>query len=151
MWRQHLSDDDERDKRDERPRDLFDPTDRIAKLIRLLASPVDGEVVGAARALHRVLADAGGFHHLADVVEANWRPPIVIQPLPKPPPEPKHDWQISAARLLQHPEILIVSARIDEIDFLINIRKSRVAPSEKQWKWLGDIEARLPPGQRMAS
>ena len=34
MWRQHVSDGNKRDKR---PRDLFDPTDRIAKLIRLLA------------------------------------------------------------------------------------------------------------------
>jgi hypothetical protein len=145
MWRQHVSDGNKRDKR---PRDLFDPTDRIAKLIRLLASPVDGEVVGAARALHRVLADAGDFHYLADVVEAHWQPPVVIQPPPKPPPEPKHDWQILAAAI---PDILIVSERIDEIDFLTNMRKSRVAPSEKQWKWLGDIEARLPPEQRMAS
>ena len=146
MWRQ-VSEENERDK----PRDLFDPNDRIAKLIRLLASDKDGEVVGAVRALHRVLADAGGFHHLAGIVKTHWRPPIVVQPAPKPPPKPKHDWQILAARLLQFPDILIVSTQIDEVDFLTNMRKSRVAPSEKQWKWLGDIEARLPPEQRMAS
>jgi hypothetical protein len=147
MWRQHVSDGNERDKR---PRDLFDPTDRIAKLIRLLASPVDGEVVNAARALHRVLADAGRFHHLADIVEANWHPPIAIQPppKPKPPPEPKHDWQILAARLLQHREVLLGSR---ELDFLQNMLRSRTAPTDKQWKWLGDIEARLPPEQGMAS
>jgi hypothetical protein len=123
----------------------------IAKLSRLLASPVEGEVVGAARALDWILANAGGFHHLAEFVEAHWRPPIVIQRQPKPPPEPKHDWQILAARLLHYPEVLIVSARIDEVNFLNNMRRSRGAPSEKQWKWLSDIEARLPPVRRRAS
>jgi hypothetical protein len=140
MWRQQISDGKERDK----PRDLFDPIDRIAKLIRLLASPVDGEVMGAPQALDRLLADAGGFHHLAHVVEANWRPPIVVKPKPK----PKHEWQIQAAHLLQYREILLGDR---ELDFLQNMQRSRTAPTDKQWKWLGDIEARLPPHQRMAS
>jgi hypothetical protein len=143
MWHQHVH---ERNERDKRPRDLFDPTDRIAKLIRLLSSPVDGEVVNAARALDRVLAGAGGFHHLAEVVEANWYPQP--PPKPKPPPEPKHDWQIMAAHLLKYRHVLLGSR---ELDFLQNMQRSRTAPTDKQWKWLGDIEARLPPGQRMAS
>jgi hypothetical protein len=37
---------------------------------------VDGEVIGAARDLDRVLTCAGGFHYLADVAEANWRAPL---------------------------------------------------------------------------
>jgi hypothetical protein len=143
MWRE-VPDEKEKDKR---PRDLFDATDKLAKLIRLLSSPVDGEVVSAARALHRVLTDAGGFHHLADVVEAHWRPPVVVQPPPKP-PEPKYDWQILAARLLKFRHVLLGDR---ELDFLQNMRRSQTAPTDKQWKWMGDIEARLTPDQRMAS
>jgi hypothetical protein len=105
----------------------------IAKLIRLLASPVDRKVVAAVRAL----LDSAGIDHLADVVEANWRPP--------PEPKLKHDWQIRAAHLLRYLEIL----RGDrELDFLQNMRRSRTAPTEKQWKRLGSIEARLPSEQR---
>jgi hypothetical protein len=116
---------------------------RIAKLIRLLSSPVDGEVVGAAQAPDRVLTSAGGFHHLADVVEAHWRATIVV------PPEPKPDWQILAARLLQYPNILLGNR---ESDVLQNKQRSRIAPTDKQWNWLGDIESRLPSSeQRMAS
>jgi hypothetical protein len=116
---------------------------RIAKLIQLFASPVDGKVVGAARALDRVLTCAGGFHHLADVVEAHWRAPIVV------PPEPKPGWQIPAARLLQYPNILLGNR---ESDVLQNKQRSRIAPTDKPWKWLGDIEARLRSSeQRMAS
>jgi hypothetical protein len=116
--------------------DLFDPRDGIAKLIRLLASPVDGEVVGAARPLDRVLTCAGGFH-LADVVEANWKPPA------KPKPE---WWQLLAGNLLEHPEILLGSR---ERDFLRNVQRSPVQPTNKQVKWMNNIAARLP--QRMAS
>ena len=47
----------------------------LAKLIRLLASDVDGEVLGAAHALGRALkANGCDFHDLASIVEA---PPIV--------------------------------------------------------------------------
>jgi hypothetical protein len=73
----------------------------LGKLVCMLASPVDGEVIGAARALDRTLANNGGFHHLASVVEEHWQPP---------PAEPKPEWwQTLAARLLEHPEILLGS------------------------------------------
>jgi hypothetical protein len=68
-----------------------------------------------------------------------------------PPAAKPFDWQILAERLLAHPELLIVSSKINEVDFLQNMRRSRACPSERQWKWMGDIEARLPPEQRMAS
>jgi hypothetical protein len=43
----------------------------VAKLIRLLASDVDGEVLAAVRALGRALKASGGdFHDLASIVEA---------------------------------------------------------------------------------
>jgi hypothetical protein len=53
------------------------PTARpaLAKLLRLLRSPVDGEALGAARALGRTLkANGCDFHDLANIIEA---PPIV--------------------------------------------------------------------------
>ena len=43
----------------------------LAKLIRLLASDVDGEVLAAVRALGRALKASGcDFHDLASIVEA---------------------------------------------------------------------------------
>ena len=143
MWRR-ISVETERDK----SRDLFDPTDKIGKLIRMLGNGAsDNEIIGAARALDRMLADSGGLPHLADIVDTHWRPP----PKLKPQPEPKYEWQIMAAKLLQHPGLLIISSKINELHFLQNMRRSRACPTDKQWKWMGDIEARLPPEQRMAS
>jgi hypothetical protein len=146
---QHVSEDFAASK----PRDLFDPTTRIVALLRMLGNGAsDTEIIGAAKALERTLEGAGGLHGLADFVDANWRPPAPAPDHPAPPPPaPKYDWQILADRLLRYPELLIVSDRIDEVDFLHNMRKSRACPSDKQWKWMGDIEARLPPEQRMAS
>ena len=92
------------------------------------------------------LLGAGGRHHLADVIEANWRSPIVIKPTIQPEP---NDWQILAGRLLEFPQILLGCR---ERDFLENMRRSKIPPTDKQWKWLGDIEARLPSSElRMAS
>jgi hypothetical protein len=144
--RRPVSEEDERDK----PRDLFDDRDRIAALIRLFGNGAsDGEIVAAARALDRMLADSGGLHSLAEFIKVHWHPPIVT-PI-KPPPEPRYEWQFLANHLLGYPELLIVSEKIDEVDFLTNMRKSRACPSERQWKWLNDIQSRLPPEQRMAS
>jgi len=43
----------------------------LAKLIRLLASEIDGEVLAAVRALGRALKESGcDFHDLASIVEA---------------------------------------------------------------------------------
>jgi hypothetical protein len=148
--RRPIFEDDDRDK----PRDLFDDRERIEKLIRLLGNGAsDTEIVGAARALDRMLADSGGLHSLAEFLKAHWHPPVEPpwRAQPKPPPAPKYEWQFLADHLLGYPELLIVSEKIDEPDFLRNMRKSRMSPSEKQWKWMADIQSRLPPEQRMAS
>jgi hypothetical protein len=147
--RKPISDDGDRDK----SADLFDDRARLAGIVRLLGNnATDGEIIAAARALNRTLEGAGGLHSLAEFLKANWRPPQ-SEPRPrewpwsaqpKPPPEPKFDWQILADRLLQYLGLLIRSARIDEFDFLTNMRRSRSCPTEKQWKWMSDIEARLP-------
>jgi hypothetical protein len=127
--------------------DLFFQPDRIGKLIRLLSSPLDGEVVGAARALGRVLADQqADFHTLADCVERNWRGPISTKPDPifwNPPRRP--EWQIRAERLLAHSEILFPEYP-DEFDFLMNVSRMRPAPSAGQEKWMRDIEDAIARG-----
>jgi hypothetical protein len=154
--RRHVRQEADRDK----SFDLFDPTDKVAKLIRMLGNGAsDAEIIGAARALDRTLEGAGGLHHLADVVEAHWRPP---QPEPPPreawswrakppPPAPKFEWQAEASRLLQYPQFLIREYP-DEIDFLTNVSKMRSCPSESQWRWMCDIQhavdQRIPPEMR---
>ena len=43
---------------------------RLGQLVRLLASPIDGEALAAARALDRTLQRAGGtLHDLAEIIE----------------------------------------------------------------------------------
>ena len=66
---------------------------RIAALVRLLASPADGEALNAARALGRTLSNAGlDFHTLAALVEH----PTVSPPTPPyqsdPRPEQGHSF-----------------------------------------------------------
>jgi hypothetical protein len=121
------------------------PLARVGKLIRLASSPEDHEPLGATRALDRLLRDhRADFHHLADIVESNWRDPIVIKPQRK-----RRPHQELAAELLSHPEILGVrpNGRLDpallerERDFLEFMRRSATA-TEKQWRWLDDINVR---------
>jgi hypothetical protein len=117
--------------------------DRIGKLVRLLSSPQDHEVLAAARALVR----AADVHALADVVERHWHPlpvqdELELEPADKP-------WQAAAQELLRHAHVLGMRGnRFDqklyarEFDFLTNMRKSRFAPTAGQEKWLADIAAR---------
>ena len=53
---------------------------KIASLVRLVGSPIDGEALGAARAIGRTLAGAGrDLHWLAGRVEAGLEPTIVYR------------------------------------------------------------------------
>jgi hypothetical protein len=100
---------------------------RLPKLLLMLSSSHDGEVVGAARAIGRVLADTGmDWHHLADAV-------IRVDRLPT------DDWRAMAQFCRGQAHRL--SPR--EFDFINNIALSRCEPSEKQWRWLRSIFARL--------
>ena len=114
-----------------------DPIDKIGKLIRLMASTLDGECLNSVRALDGVLHSVGAdFHFLADIVRANWQDPeaVVIQMRPRP------EWQTLASELLKHPEILLDK----EFTFLANMSRSPYPPTPKQTKWLLDVESRLP-------
>lgn len=112
---------------------------KIGKLVRLLSTDRDGELLAAGRALQRVLADAGAdFHYLASIVEAHWIAPIVD--LSEHKRESKlQPWQQQAAEPLNYPEILLGDR---ELNFLQNMSRARYAPTKLQEKWLGDIAAR---------
>jgi hypothetical protein len=117
---------------------------RLGKLIRLLSSDKDGEALGAARALARVLAEAGAdFHHLAEIVETHWSAPIVVdlfeQHRDPPAKQSTKPWQLEAEQLLKYREVLLGSR---ELDFLQNMKQSRTAPTAAQEKWMRDIAAR---------
>ncbi len=67
-------------------------TSKLRKLLPLLASDKDGEVLGAARAIHRTLQSAGSdLHDLAARLADNNEPDLELDPDPppqawKPPP-----------------------------------------------------------------
>jgi hypothetical protein len=76
----------------------------------------------------------------------------MIKPKPQPKaPDPKKPWQQQAEDLLRnHRDILGMrgnrldpALRAREIDFLTNMRKSRIAPTGGQEKWIRDVESRI--------
>jgi hypothetical protein len=100
---------------------------RLGKLIRLLASDKDGEVVAAARALGRSLQTVGAdFHDLARMVErSNYN-------------GHDHDYQRMAQFCADRSEVLKPNERAFVQD-MISWRN----PSEKQIAWLTRIYERL--------
>jgi hypothetical protein len=138
--------------------DLFAiPSERVGKLIRLaLGSNSPGECFAAIDAIRRTLANGGiDSHWLAAVVEKAW--PIPSEPSPKPSPkpqrepDPKKPWQAFAEELLlRHPEVIGMrgkkldpALRAKEVDFLTNMRNSRIAPTAFQEKWMNDVANRI--------
>jgi hypothetical protein len=100
---------------------------RLRKLVLMLSSDHDGEVIGAARAIGRVLRDSGlDWHHLADAV-------IHVHRLPT------DDWRAMAQFCRGQAHRLTPR----EFDFVNNIAMRDCEPSEKQWRWLRSIFARL--------
>jgi hypothetical protein len=99
----------------------------VGKLIRLLDSDRDGEVLGAARAIRRVLEGAGlDFHDLARAIEVPG-PPI--------PPE----WRDMATFCRKHAQSLTERERA----FVLSMVKWRGEPSERQIDWLLAIFERV--------
>ena len=116
---------------------VTNPVDKIGKLIRLMASTIDGECLNAVRALDAVLRSVGAdFHYMADIVRTNWQDPeaVVIQMRPRP------QWQTLASELLTYPAFLLEK----EFYFLNNVARSPFPPTPRQWKWIRDVESRLP-------
>jgi hypothetical protein len=99
---------------------------KLHKLILLLSSDVDGEVLGAARAIGRTLQASGrDWHDLADALTSDDQ---IGRPTALP------DWRRAVSECLLHIEWLTPR----EVSFLRNIRWSpRI--SAKQTAWLADI------------
>jgi hypothetical protein len=99
---------------------------KLHKLILLLSSDVDGEVLGAARAIGRALqADGRDWHDLANALTHD----DLATATPTMP-----DWRTAVSECLVHIEWLTPR----EVSFLRNIKQaSRI--SAKQSAWLADI------------
>jgi hypothetical protein len=113
-------------------------SDKLAKLVRLLSSDKDGEVLAAASAIKRTLAAAGSdIHALADAL---------CRPQPKEPPrrpwhEDGNDWHSKACECQAHSEQF--SEREQEfIDSMVGWTAFR-EPTEKQQAWLLSIFRRI--------
>lgn len=106
---------------------------KVAKLIRLLASDRDGEVLGAVAALRRTLDSTGhDLHSLAEIVS----PPL----LPNPPRirswrSGESDWQAMARWCHARHGHLSLKDR----DFVKSMLYRRGTPTPGQQSWLVDL------------
>jgi hypothetical protein len=110
---------------------------KIAKLIPLLASPHDGEVIASARAIERTLRSAGlDLHALAKAL-CERAVPICLTPTLRP-----ADW-VGIARWCRDHDggFLSEKERSFVADMLARARFQN--PSDKQTKWLLGIQSKL--------
>src|SRR5215472_12773340 len=104
----------------------------LAKLVRLLSSNRDGEVVASVHAMRRLLASVGlSLHDLADAIEL---PARISQH-----DDDAGDWRVMAKACAQCPHLL--SKR--EISFVTTMTRWRGKPSRKQAEWLETIYDRI--------
>jgi hypothetical protein len=112
--------------------------DRLAKLLGMLGSDHDGEVVNAGRAADRLLRASGLTWF--DVLPA---PSIAISPTPSrnrtPGRDRDDDWRRLASFCLDRAHQLSPRER----GFVWSMWRWRRQPTEKQTQWLRDIAARL--------
>ena len=114
---------------------------KLAKLIPLLSSDKDGEVVATARAIERTLrAEGCDWHDLATAVTREPEKQIIyIKP---PEPEPK-DWCELARWCRDHDDERL---NVKERSFVCDMASRLVCggePSERQAAWLRAIYAKL--------
>ena len=104
---------------------------RLGALIRVLASPQDGEVLAAARAIGRVLKGVNSdFHALAETVEN--APHAVAPHAARAHGEPDTiNWTVMAKQLIATGRL---SAR--EKEFVSDMVRWHGRPTEKQRNWL---------------
>jgi hypothetical protein len=120
---------------------------KLAKLLPLLGSDRDGEVLGAARAVKRTLASAGcDLHDLAaSVTRPEPLPRIVDRDRPPPPPPGSEHSEIVMARSLvrflldQRPHALTPKEGAFLRGLLDDWLDAGRRPSPKQFGWLRDI------------
>jgi hypothetical protein len=105
----------------------------LAKLIRMLSSDRDGEVVASVRAMRRVLEGAGlSLHDLADAIEL---PGQISQHNDN----AADDWRVMAKACAQCPHLLSDRER----SFVTTMTRWRAKPSRKQAEWLEAIYDRI--------
>jgi len=110
---------------------------KAGKLIRLLASDRDGEVLSATRALARTLRAAGpDFHALAEVVETKNEAQEKGKASPS---QPASSWRRAARFCSDHPACL----SLREHKFILDMLHLRREPSTAQQKWLTAIYERI--------
>jgi hypothetical protein len=103
----------------------------LAKLIRMLSSDRDGEVIASIHAMRRVLASVGlSLHDLADAIELPNRASQYD--------DYADDWRVMAS-CARHSHLL--SER--EISFVTTMTRWRGNPSRKQAEWLEAIYDRI--------
>ena len=117
-------------------------SDKLAKLVRLLSSDKDGEVLAAASAIKRTLAAEGSdIHAFADAL-CRPQPQQKEEPRRPPPPPPREDdWHSMACECQAHSERL--SER--EQGFVDDMVEWTAfgEPTEKQQAWLLSIYRRI--------
>lgn len=109
--------------------DIQNVAERLEKLLLMLSSDKDGEVVCAARAVERTLNSVGADWH--DLVAALLKPAA--------PTNRFGEWQMMREYCAQHPTQLHSRER----EFVADLAHWRGALTEKQMSWLASIHARL--------
>jgi hypothetical protein len=114
---------------------------RLKKLLLMLSSDRDGEVVNAARLIGSTLRDAGhDWHDLAGALTES--PPSKARPRrppPRDPDPPDGDWRAMREFCLNHMHLV----RSREYEFLADLDRWHGELTEKQAAWLHAIYARV--------
>ena len=115
---------------------------RVSKLVLMLSSKHDGEVISAAHAISRMLKSNGADWH--DLVAG-------LRQQPKPQPDAPRDadddvshWREMRKACLRHPDRL----RDRERQFLESIANWTGDLTAKQFDWLKAIYSRVKPGDQ---
>jgi hypothetical protein len=116
-------------------------SDKLAKLVRLLSSDKDGEVLAAASAIKRTLAAEGSdIHALADAL-CRPQPQRKEEPRRQPPPPREDDWHGMACECQERSERLSEREQ-GFIDDMVEWTAFR-EPTERQQAWLLSIYRRV--------
>lgn len=127
--------------------------DKLGKLVRLLTSDRDGEVVAAARGINRTLKNAGlDIHVLAAAIEQSGGQPAgqytANDERPKWAGGEQTDWHAVASECAAHPNRLRDQREKDFVADMVAWTELGGQPTEKQAKWLRAIYLRVRPPDR---
>jgi hypothetical protein len=116
---------------------LSQHTPRLEKLLLMLSSDHDGEVLSAARAIGRTLQTAGAdWHDLTGLLAAPGSKPQSKKPRDD---DSDNDWRAMREFCLRHRGLL----RARELEFVTSLADWRGELTHKQHEWLTAIYERL--------